>query len=147
MGGAERRLAGRALLAGYGSDTLEKLDALTFIPMADDPSALSEAERTAFNAFRLGDLCDEEDYLIKQDTLTKLIETLPSGVSPGPTGLRNEHLKEAACTGLGAQAVEGIIQLLARGELGAILCPRAMQLAKLPHDFGKFREFLQPPYS
>jgi hypothetical protein len=47
----------------YGSDTLEKLDALTFIPMADDPSALSEAERTAFSAFRLGDLYDEEDYL------------------------------------------------------------------------------------
>jgi hypothetical protein len=40
------------------------------------------AKRTAFNAFRLGDLCGEEDYLITQDTLAKLIETLPSGVSP-----------------------------------------------------------------
>ena len=105
--------------ASYGTDTLDKLDALTFIPMLDDPSALSAAERAAFDAFRLGPLCDEDDYLITQDTLAKLIETLPSGVSPGPTGLRNEHLKEAATTGLGAQAVEGIIQLLARGELGA----------------------------
>jgi hypothetical protein len=87
--------------------------------MDDDPIALSAAERTAFDAFRLGALRSEDDYLITQDTLTKLIETLPSGVSPGPTRLLNEHLKEAATTGLGAHAVEGIIQLLARGELGA----------------------------
>ena len=77
--------------------------------MDDDPSALSAAERTAFDAFHLGALRGEDDYLITQDTLAKLIETLPSSVSPGPTGLRNEHLKEAATTGLGAQAVEGII--------------------------------------
>jgi hypothetical protein len=42
----------------------------------------------------------EDDYLITQDTLAKLIETPPSGVSPGPTGLRNEHMKEAATAGL-----------------------------------------------
>ena len=41
--------------------------------MLDDPSALSAAERTAFDAFRLGPLCGEDDYLITQDTLAKLI--------------------------------------------------------------------------
>jgi hypothetical protein len=30
-------------VASYGTDTLDKLYALTFIPMVDDPSALSEA--------------------------------------------------------------------------------------------------------
>eukprot|EP01052_Picozoa_sp_SAG31_P040349 SAG31_NODE_5821_length_2309_cov_7.914480_1_plen_399_part_01 len=109
------------LLTSHGlcTDDDEAFDFLRSVhfPAPDvDPAALSPEEQAAYDVARAAPL-DNATMVLLRGQFEKIVPTLPSGVGPGPSGLRYEHLRAAHASPDGAAALQDILSRVASGTL------------------------------
>eukprot|EP01052_Picozoa_sp_SAG31_P041084 SAG31_NODE_6129_length_2156_cov_3.983957_1_plen_659_part_01 len=90
------------------------LRSVHFEPPAEDPGALTPEEEADYQRLRAAPMPPEQLALLRA-SVQKLLPSLPSGVSAGPTGLRYEHLRALADSEAGHVAVVEIVCMVATG--------------------------------